>query len=179
MLLRRHIRNKAAGADSCPTLSLKGRLRLGRAKFYTPECFRTIIVVSDIWKNSGWDTIIYLAAIAGIDQEMYEAAYIDGASRLQRVFRITLPSIMSTIMVMLILRMGSVLKNGFEQILLLYSPVTYEVADVFETYTYRIGVIGGRFGYSTAVGIFQSVIGLAMITISNNLAKKYGESSLY
>lgn len=144
-----------------------------------PECFRSIIVISDVWKNSGWDTIIYLAAIAGIDQEMYEAAYIDGATRLQRLIKITLPGIMSTIMVMLILRMGSVLKNGFEQILLLYSPMTYEVADVFETYTYRIGVIGGRLGYSTAVGIFQSIVGFIMITTSNKLAKKFGESSLY
>jgi len=86
---------------------------------------------------------------------------------------------MNTVVVMLILRMGSVLKNGFEQILLLYSPVTYEVADVFETYTYRVGIIGGRMGYSTAVGIFQSVVGLVMITLSNKLARKYSESSLY
>lgn len=144
-----------------------------------PEYFRSIIVISDVWKNSGWDTIIYLAAIAGIDQEMYEAAYIDGATKLQRVIKITLPSIMSTVIVMLILRMGSVLKNGFEQILLLYTPMTYEVADVFETYTYRIGVINGRLGYSTAVGIFQSLIGLVMITVSNRLAQKFGEASLY
>ena len=144
-----------------------------------PECFRTIIVASDVWKTAGWNTIVYLAAIAGIDQGMYEAACIDGATRLQRVIHITLPSIMNTVVVMLILRMGSVLKNGFEQILLLYSPVTYEVADVFETYTYRVGIIGGRMGYSTAVGIFQSVVGLIMITVSNKLARKYSESSLY
>lgn len=154
------------GVDAIPFLS-------------EPKYFRSIIVISDIWKNSGWDTIIYLAAIAGIDQEMYEAAYIDGASRLQRVFKITLPSIMSTIIVMLILRMGSVLKNGFEQILLLYSPLTYEVADVFETYTYRVGVTGGRLGYSTAVGIFQSVVGFVMIMTANKLARKFGETGLY
>lgn len=144
-----------------------------------PEYFRSIIIIAEIWKGAGWGTIIYLASIAGIDQDIYEAAIIDGASRIQRIIHITIPGISSTIIVMLIMRMGSVLKNGFEEIFLLYNPMVYDVADVFETYTYRIGIQGGRFSYSTAVGIFQSVVGFIMITIANKLAKRFGESSLY
>jgi putative aldouronate transport system permease protein len=141
--------------------------------------FRWIIIVTEIWKEAGWGTIIYLAAIAGIDAEMYEAAYIDGASRLQRIIHITLPSISSTIIVLLILRMGHVLRNGFEQIFLLYSPMVYQVADVFETYTYRIGISEGRVSFATAVGVFQSLVGLVLILLTNKLAKKYGEGGLW
>ncbi|AEE95923.1 ABC transporter permease [Mahella australiensis] len=144
-----------------------------------PEYFRSIIVISDIWKETGWGTIIYLAAMAGIDPELYEAAIMDGASRMQRIRYITLPGIIGTITVLFILRMGSVLRNGFEQIFLLYNPLVYEVADVFETYTYRVGLLEGRFSYSTAVGIFQSVIGLILILTTNKLAKKYGEGGLW
>lgn len=144
-----------------------------------PEFFRTIVISAEIWKGAGWGTIIYLAAMAGIDSEMYEAALIDGASRIQRIVYITIPSIMSTVVVVLILRMGSVLRNGFEQIFLLYNPMVYDVADVFETYTYRVGIMEGRFSYSTAVGIFQSVVGLVLIYTSNKLAKKVGEGRLW
>lgn len=150
-----------------------------RAFLQDPRAFRSIIVLSDIWKESGWGTIIYLAAILGIDPELYEAAVIDGANRFQRILRITLPGIVNTIIVILILRMGSILRNGFEQIFLLYSPLVYEVADVFETYTYRVGIREGRFSFATAVGLFQSVIGLVLIVAANTLARKYGESSLW
>jgi len=143
------------------------------------EYFRSIIVITDIWKESGWGTIIYLAAITGIDQDLYEAAIIDGASRWQRVRYITLPGIMSTVVVLLILRAGSILKNGFEQIFLMYSPLVYDVADVFETYSYRVGLQEGRFSYATAVGMFQSVVGLILIWITNVFAKKYGEGGLW
>ncbi len=141
--------------------------------------FRSIIVVSDIWKTAGWGTIIYLAAMTGINAELYEAALIDGASKMKRIIHITLPGIASTVVVMLILRMGTVLQNGFEQIFLLYNPLVYQVADVFETFTYRIGLIEGRYGFAAAVGLFQSVVGLVMILATNKLAKIYGEGGLW
>lgn len=144
-----------------------------------PRYFRSIIVISDIWKEAGWGTLIYLASMASIDSEIYEAATIDGASRMQRIWNITIPGIMNTVVVLLILRMGSVLRNGFEQIFLLYNPLVYDVADVFETFTYRIGLIDGRFSFATAVGIFQSVVGLILIYATNRIAKKYGEGGLW
>lgn len=144
-----------------------------------PEFFRAIVIAAEIWKEAGWGTIIYLAAMAGIDSEMYEASTIDGASRLQKIIYITIPGIMSTIVVLLILRMGSLLRNGFEQIFLLYNPLVYQVADVFETYTYRVGISEGRFSFASAVGIFQSVVGLVLIFTSNKLAKKVGEGGLW
>lgn len=144
-----------------------------------PLYFRSIIVISDIWKEAGWGTIIYLAAMSSIDSEIYEAAKIDGAGRIQRIWHITIPGIMTTVVVLLILRMGSVLRNGFEQIFMLYNPLVYEVADVFETFTYRVGMIDGRFSFATAVGVFQSIVGLLLIYASNRLAKKYGDGGLW
>ncbi|HHY81305.1 MAG TPA: sugar ABC transporter permease [Clostridiales bacterium] len=141
--------------------------------------FRSILVISDIWKESGWGTIIYLAAISGIDECLYEAAIIDGATRLQRIRYVTIPGIASTIIVLLILRSGSILRNGFEQIFLMYSPLVYDVADVFETYTYRVGLREGRFSYATAVGMFQSLVGLILIWTTNRLSRKFGEGGLW
>ena len=141
--------------------------------------FRSILVISDIWKGSGWGTIIYLAAISGIDESLYEAAIIDGATRMQRIRYVTIPGIMSTIIVLLILRSGSILRNGFEQIFLMYSPLVYDVADVFETYTYRVGLREGRFSYATAVGMFQSIVGLILIWTTNRLSRKFGEGGLW
>lgn len=144
-----------------------------------PEYFVTILITAEIWKSAGWGTIIYLAAISGIDHEMYEAAHIDGAGRLRMIWNITLPSIMPTIVVMLILNAGGLIRNGFEQIFLLYNPTLYDVADVIETYTYRIGIQGGKFSYSTAIGLFQSVVALVLMTIANRTAKGLGQSGLY
>lgn len=141
--------------------------------------FRTILISAELWKEVGWGTIIYMAALAQIDQQIYEAATIDGAGRWQMIFRVTLPCLSSTIAIMLILRLGSILNNGFEQIFLLYRPLTYEVADVFETYTYRVGLLEGRFSYSTAVGLFQSVVGCIMIFTTNQICRKLGETSLF
>lgn len=141
--------------------------------------FRSVVVIAEIWKTAGWGTIVYLSALTQVDPQIYEAAYIDGANRWQIMFRITLPSIMSTISIMLIMRLGSLMNNGFEQIYLLYSPLVYEVADVFETYTYRIGIQGGRYSYSTAVGLFQSVVGFILIISSNYVSRRLGESSLF
>ena len=143
------------------------------------QYFRSVIVISDIWKEVGWGTIIYLAAITGVSSELYEAARIDGAGRFQQIYHVTLPGIMSTVIVMLIMRMGSVLKNGFEQIFLLYNAMVYDVADVFETFTYRVGMVDSRYGFATAVGIFQSVVGLIFILTANKLARKFGDGGLW
>ncbi len=143
-----------------------------------PKLIRTTLVVSDIWKEAGWSAIIYIAAIAGIDRQLYEAAEIDGASIFQRIRYVTIPAIMPTVTVMLILRVGSILNNGFEQIFMLYSASTYDVVDVFETYTYRIGLKSGQFSYSTAVGLFQSVVGLVLVLVTNKISKKYGEGGI-
>lgn len=140
-----------------------------------PEYFRTIIVVSDIWKETGWGTIMFLAALVGINTELYEAARIDGAGRFKMIYYITLPSILNTIIIVFVLRMGSVLRNGFEQIFLLQNPLVLDVADVFETYTYRLGLIEGRYDIATAIGLFQSVIGFIFILSANKIAKKFSD----
>ena len=144
-----------------------------------PRYFRSILVISDIWKGAGWGTIVYMAAISGIDSSLYEAALMDGASRLQRIWYITLPCIMSTVVVMLIMRMGSILSNGFEQVYLLSNALVNEVAEVFETYTYKVGLQEGRFSFATATGIFQSVIGCIMLYTTNFFSKKVGEGGLW
>lgn len=144
-----------------------------------PKYFRSILIISEIYKECGWGTIIYLAAMTGIDPEIYEAAIIDRASRLQRIWHITLPGIMYTVIALLILRMGSVLRNGFEQIFLLQTPLVYSVSDVFETYTYRVGLQQGRYSYAAAVGLFQSIVGFLMIYISNTISRRLSDSSLW
>lgn len=141
--------------------------------------FRSVLVASDIWKEMGWSAIVYVAAISGIDRELYDAAKVDGVNMLQKIWYVTLPSIAPTITVLLILKMGNVLKNGFEQIFMLYSPAVYEVADVFETYTYRIGMMQGQYSFSTAVGLFQSVVGLILVLVTNNISKKVGEGGIW
>ena len=141
--------------------------------------FYPIYIVSEIWKNIGWDSIIFLAALSGIDQEQYEAARVDGAGRIKQMIYITLPGLLPTISILLILKMGQVLSVGYEKILLLYQPVTYEVADVISTYTYRKGLIEADYSYSTAINMFNSVINLIFLNLSNKLSKKAGQSGLY
>lgn len=174
------IKNLLAPDGSSALNTLMGFFGLGP---YNPlistKAFRSVIVVAEIWKGAGWGTIIYLSALTRIDQEIYEAAYIDGASRLQCIRYITLPGIAGTISVMLVLRLGSVLNNGFEQIHLLYSTYVYSVADVFETYTYRIGLMDARYSYSTAVGLFKSVVGCIMLFTTNMISRKLSDSSLF
>lgn len=160
--------------------ALLGIFGVAPANYLTSSShFRSIIIIAEIWKGAGWGTIVYLSALSQVDPEIYDAAYIDGANRWQIMRRITFPSITSTVAVMLILRLGGLMNNGFEQIYLLYSPLVYEVADVFETYTYRIGIQGGRYSYSTAVGLFQSVVGFILIMGSNYVSRKLGDSSLF
>ena len=141
--------------------------------------FYPIYVISDIWQSTGWGSIIYLAAIAGVDQEQYESARIDGAGRFQQMFRITLPNIMPTVMVLFIMRMGQVLNVGYEKILLLYNPKTYKVADVISTYVYRMGLQEAQWSFSTAVGLFNSVVNVMFLCVTNYLCKKTDEGGLF
>jgi len=141
--------------------------------------FRGIMVLSELWQGLGYSSIIYVAALSGVDQELYEAAAIDGANRWEQALHITLPGIMSTIIIMLILKCGSLLAVGSEKIILLYNANTYETADVISTFVYRKGLKELSFGYSTAVGLFNSVINFAMIIFTNALAKKYSDTSLF
>ena len=144
-----------------------------------PKYFRTTVVISSIWKEAGWGTIIYLAAITGIDVEQYEAATVDGANRWQRLIYITLPNIKTTIILMLILRMGSIMSNGFEQIYTLQNTQNLSVSEVFETYTYRVGLLGGRFSFATTVGLFASVISMIFLLTTNFISKKMGEETIF
>ena len=144
-----------------------------------PGKFYSIYILSDIWQQMGWYSIIYLAALAGIDQEQYEAARIDGAGRIQQMLYITLPGLLPTVSMMLILRLGSVLSVGSEKILLLYQPLTYEVADVISTYVYRRGMIDADYSYSTAVGLFNSFVNIIFLVAANKISKKVGQSGLF
>jgi ABC-type polysaccharide transport system, permease component len=141
--------------------------------------FRFTLVLSGIWKEVGWGTIIYLAALAGIDQQMYEAAVIDGANRWKQTIHITIPTIMPVISILLILRVGGVLDAGFDQILTLYSPAVYSVADVIDTYVYRIGLQNFQFSLTTAVGLFKNVVGLMLVLFANYIIKKMGQEGIY
>jgi putative aldouronate transport system permease protein len=156
------------------------RLTGNKIAFLTdPKWFRPLIVMQTIWKETGWGTIIFLAALSGVDPTLYEAATVDGATRWQQTWYITLPAISSTIVIMLILRLGSILDTGFEQIFLMMNSLNREVADVFDTYVYVMGITQGAFSYSTAVGLFKSVVGLILIEAANYFARKVGETSLF
>ena len=145
-----------------------------------PRYYRPIHIISNVWQGMGYGSIIYIAALAGVDQEPYEAAAIDGANRWQRTIHITIPSLIPTIMIMLILRMGSLLQVGADKILLLYTPATYETADVISTYMYRCSFQDGNdYSFSTAVGLFNSVVGTCFLLATNAISKKYTESSLF
>ncbi|BFT74252.1 polygalacturonan/rhamnogalacturonan ABC transporter permease [Paenibacillus sp. P36] len=134
--------------------------------------FRTIVVLSGIWKEVGWGTIIYLAAIAGINPNLYEAAVMDGANRWKQTLHITLPILFPTILVLFLLNIGNFLELGFDQIYNLLTPMTYSVGDIIETYVYRAGVLQGQYSVTTAIGLFQSVIGFALLWIFNRMARK-------
>ncbi|MCA0755412.1 ABC transporter permease subunit [Paenibacillus sp. N4] len=141
--------------------------------------FRFTLVVSGIWKEVGWGTIIYLAALTSIDSQMYEAAVLDGANRWKQTLYITIPSILPVIAILLILRVGGVLDAGFDQILTLYSPAVYGVADTLDTYVYRIGLQNFQFSLTTAVGLFKNVVGLMLVLFANFVTKKMGQEGLY
>jgi putative aldouronate transport system permease protein len=144
-----------------------------------PKYFRTIYIASGVWQSAGWTSIIYLAALSMVDEEQYDAALIDGANRWQRIWYITLPGIMPTISVMLLMNLGRIMSVGYEKVLLLYNGSTYETADIISTYVYRRGILGADFSYTTAVGLFQAVISVILIVSSNQISRKISETSLW
>jgi putative aldouronate transport system permease protein len=143
------------------------------------QWFRWILVFSDNWKEAGWGAIIYLAAILGINDELYQAAKVDGASRLRQIWHVTLPCIRSTIVILLLLRIGHVFDAGFEQILVMYNAMVYEVADIIDTYVYRVGLGQMQFGLTTAAGLFKSVIGCGLLVLANWMARRMGEEGIF
>lgn len=143
------------------------------------DWFRPLITMQTIWKEAGWGTIIYLAALAGVDPQLYEAARIDGAGRWRQMWHITLPGIRSTIVILLILRMGDFLDTSFEQVFLMLNTMNRDVGEVFDTYVYTRGMTQAQYSYSAAVGMFKSVFGLVLVLGANWLAKKFGEEGIY
>ena len=144
-----------------------------------PALYRTIYIVSDIWQGIGWGSIIYLSALSGVDQQLDEAASIDGAGRWKQLLHVTLPGIAPTIVIMLIMRMGQLLGTGYEKTILLYNEATYETADVIASYIYRVGILERNWSYSTAIGLFNSVINLALLIATNKISRRVSETSLW
>jgi len=140
--------------------------------------FKGIYIIMTLWQTAGFNAVVYIAAIAGIDKTLYESASVEGATRIQQIIHITIPGIMSTIVVMLIMQLGGIIKVGYEAIMLLYQPSTYSAADVIGTYTYRLGIVQNNFGLSTAAGLFESVVALVLVLTANALCKKFTESSI-
>lgn len=143
------------------------------------EYFRTIFVVSEIWQKAGWNSILYMAALSQINPELYEACKIDGANRFQQIRYIDIPGIIPTALILFIFSVGGLMNVGFEKVLLLYNPNIYETADVIGTYVYRRGILGAEFSFSTAVGLFQSVIGFSLVVLTNTIAKRVNDTSLW
>lgn len=144
-----------------------------------PQYFRWIYILTDTWQFTGWTAVIYLAAITGISSDLFEAAEIDGASRLQKILYVTIPSVMPTIMVMLILQIGRILSLGFEKVLLLYTPSNAGVSDIIDTLVYRYGMERQNYSFATAIGLFSGFVGLIMVTSANRLSKKVTGESIY
>lgn len=143
------------------------------------KTFRPLLIISDIWKETGWGTIIYLAALTSLSPDYYEAALIDGAGRMKQIIYITLPLIAPTISIMLILRMGSMMSGGFDQVFNLLTPTVYDVGDIVDTYVYRIGIVDGRFSMATAVSLFLNVINCILLLSVNTVSKKIGDVGFY
>lgn len=151
-----------------------GKNLLSRSAYFTP-----IYVITNIWQGVGWGSIVYLAALTGIDMELYEAARVDGAGRWKQTIHITIPSIMPTIITMLIMRMGQIMGIGHEKIILLYNEGIYEKADVISTYVYRMGIMNRQYSFSAAVGLFNSVVNFILVIAANQISKKLSETSLW
>lgn len=168
--------------ESQDGLFQNGVASLGFDKFtimMDQDWFRPMYILQVIWRDSGGGTVIYLAALAGISPELYEAARMDGASRLRQIWHVTLPGIRSTILILFILRLSDVLDLSFEHIFLLINALNREVGDVFDTYVYRVGLIQGQMSYSTAVGLFKGMVGLILVVIANWFSKKMGEEGVF
>jgi len=153
----------------------------GEAKDFIsdPKAFRTIYVLSGVWQGAGWGSIIYLAALSGVDSQIIEAARIDGANRIQKILYIDFPSILPTIIILLILNCGSILSVGSDKVLLLQNPLNMDTSDVISTYVYRIGILDAQYSFTTAIGLFNSIINVIMLTIVNTVAGKLGDTSLW
>lgn len=150
-----------------------------RSYLSEPGWFRFIYISSGIWQQIGWGSIIYLAALSNIDPALYEAAKVDGANRWKQMIHITIPGIMPTVIILLILRMGSMMSVGSEKILLMYNPLTYETADVISTFVYRKGILEASYSYTTAVGLFNAIIAFSLLIISNSISKRVSETKLW
>lgn len=144
-----------------------------------PEWFRTIYIGSEIWQKVGWGTILYLAAIAGVDPTLYEAAKIDGANRFQQMRHVTFVGMIPVMIILFVLNLGHFMEVGFQKILLLYNPMNYETSDVINTFVYRRGILDADFSFATAVGLFQSAIGFVLVVFANRIARKHSETSLW
>jgi len=149
------------------------------ALLQNPKLYRGIYVASSIWQEVGWGSIIYLSALSGVDSELYEAAQIDGAGKWKQMLNITLPGIAPTIIIMLTMKIGTLMNMGYEKTILLYNPATYETADIISSYVYRVGLLEQDWSYSTAIGLFNSIINLTLLLIANKLAKRFSETSLW
>jgi putative aldouronate transport system permease protein len=145
----------------------------------SPPWFRLIVIASDVWKETGWSAIIFLAALIGIDPVLYEAAQVEGATRIQRIFRITLPNILDVIVIVTLLRLGTILDAGFHQLFVLYSVPVYSVGDILDTWVYRQGVLEFQFSLATAVGLFKGVIGLVLVYAANRATRRLAGGGLY
>ena len=148
---------------------------------YNKDSFRALLVISDIWKESGWGTIIYLAAITGIDQSLYEAATIDGCNRFQKIWYITLPGMINMIAIQFVLRVGAVMEGGFDQVFNLYTAPVYETGDIIDTYIYRLSFVkstGINLGFTTAVGLFKNVVNFALLMLANTVTKALGQETV-
>ncbi len=143
------------------------------------SAFRPMIVIQMMWKEAGWGTIIFLAALAGVDVQLYDAAYIDGATHFQRLWHVTLPSIRGTVVTMFILRLGKFMDTGFDQIYNMLNAMNRDVGEVFDTYIYQLGMVAGQYSYSTAVGFFKSIIALVLVIITDRLSKNMGEDGVF
>jgi len=144
-----------------------------------PRWFRPLYIISDIWQHLGWGAIIYIAALSNVNPELYEGAVIDGATRVQMMRYISIPSIMPTIVIMLLLRIGHIMSLGAEKVLLMQSPLNYETSDVISTYVYRRGLVYGEYSYTTAIGFFNSLINLTILIIANKITKRVTETGLF
>jgi putative aldouronate transport system permease protein len=162
-----------------PSSGLVSALGFEQSPLVVPEYFRSMLVLSQMWKETGWGTVIYLAAIIGIDPGLYESAKIDGANRFKQILHITLPGISQTIVLLLILRMGFILSAGFDQVYILLTPLVTGVGDILDTYVYRVAFSNGRYSLAAAAGLFQSVVGLLMIVFTNWVAKRLGKEGLW
>lgn len=147
--------------------------------FGSPDWFRTLYVGSGVWQSFGWNSIIYLAALTNTDPALYEAAKMDGANRFHQLLHVSLPSIMPTMIILLIMQLGRTMSVGYEKIILMYTPATYEVADVISTYVYRRGILGGQFSFATAVGLFNSLVNMVLLLSVNTISRKLGSTGLW